>query len=409
MSLYAERIDQFNKSVEDAKEHAENIANQVENLRAIQRDPARSMFDKVNDSVSGVAGAIGQAAQIYHTYKHGKVLTFLEQHDINKALGKVGKGGLKNAGNETLNAIDQARNAPLSGVAPNSEAIQLPEAKELVSSLKGRIIGNESEGASPADLGQLVGRTSALPDKADNLSSDAVNQVLTAQAKPEELQNTGTAIKTTPQGQKLFTAEGTDPERAGPSDLSADARQTLSEQFTKSPADEEDNPFGFFKMFPEERALQAAPTAEDKGASFGQELVSEATQEALSPIKINTNALSGGEKVVENLAKSAGDLGGDVDNAVNVAGTVAKAAGSTLGKIAGEGGGNLLGDTIATSMEAVAPETGPIAPLVAAVGGLVALGSSLAGLFHKNKPPPKVEPVAPPAAAQVGANLSVAK
>ena len=406
MSLYADRVDQFNKSVEDARQHAENIASQVENLKAIQRDPTRSLFDKVNDSVSGVAGAVGQAAQIYHTYKHGKVLTFLEQHDINKALGKVGNGGLKNAGNEIDNSIDLIKNAPIAGVAPNSEALQLPDAKELVSSLKGRIIGNESEGATPSDLGQLVGRTTALPDKADNLTQDAVNRVLSS-AQPAE----------------------------------------------------PDNPFGFFNMFPEEREGERPPpaqpaeslppravdrsageaefeavggerppdypkaiTAEDRGATFGQDLISDDTNQALAPLKfnlpeaeipsvrnLNTNLVSGGERVIDNLAQTAGDLGGDVDKAVTVAGNVAKAAGSTLGKVAGEGGANMLGDTIATSMEAVAPETGPIAPLVAAVGGLVALGSSLAGLFHKNKPPPQVQPVAPPPAAQIGADLSVSK
>lgn len=397
MSLYAERVEQFNKSVDDARQHAENIASQVENLKAIQRDPTKSLFDKVNDSVSGVAGTIGQAAQIYHTYKHGQVLTFLEKHDINTALGRAGKGGMKNAGNEINNTLDLVKNAPRAGVSPNSESLQLPDAKELVSSLKGRIIGNESQGASPADLGQLVDRTTALPNKADNVSADDVKQALTSQAKPEELQNTGTAIKTTPSGQKLFTPEGVDESRAGASDLSQSSRTALAEQFTKAPADEE------------QRAVQAAPSAEDKGASFGKALVSDETKQALEPIKINTNAISGGEKAVTNLAKSAGDLGGDVENTVNAVGGAAKAAGATLGKIAGEGGGEMLGDTIATSMEAIAPETGPIAPFVAAVGGLVALGSSLAGLFHKNKPPPKVAPVAPPPAAQVGVDLSVSK
>lgn len=422
MSLYAERVEQFNKSVDDARQHAENIASQVENLKAIQRDPTKSLFDKVNDSVSGVAGTIGNAAQIYHTYKHGQVLTFLEKHDINTALGRAGKGGMKNAGNEINNTLDLVKNAPRAGLSPNSESLQLPDAKELVSSLKGRIIGNESQGASPADLGQLVDRTTALPDKADNVGADDVKQALTSQAKPEELQNTGTAIKSSPSGQKLYTPEGVDESRAGASDLSQSAKTGLAEQFTKAPqareggpalpsggADEEDNPFSFFSQFPEERAVQAAPSAEEKGASFGQALVSDETNEALAPLKLNTNAISGGEKVVSNLAKSAGDLGGDVENTVNAVGGVAKAAGATLGRMAGEGGGELLGNTIATSMEAIAPETGPIAPFVAAVGGLVALGSSLAGLFHKNKPPPKVAPVAPPPAAQVGADLSVSK
>ncbi len=381
MSLYAERVEQFNKSVDDAREHAENIASQVENLRAIQRDPTRSLFDKVNDSVGGVAGSIGQAAQIYHQYKHGQVLTFLERHDINTALGKVGNGGLKNAGNEINNTLDLVKNAPRAGLSPNSQGLQLPDANELVSSLKGRIIGNEEQGATPADLGQLVGRTTALPDKADNLGADAVKQALTAQAPRQEL-----APPQETNIDEAFAAR----------EAEGAARQAPVEGITRN---------FLTKPLPAEGAGKTLADAEQP---IGSSLLGEAS-EALQPIKINTNVISGGEKAVGNLAQTAGDLGGDVDEAVSVAGNVAKAAGSAVGRMAGEGGGELLGDTIASGMEAVAPETGPIAPFVAAVGGLVALGSTLAGLFHKNKPPPQVQAIAPPAAAQIGANLSVSK
>jgi hypothetical protein len=411
---YASRIASFNQSVTDAKEHADAIAEQVENLKGINRDPTKNLYNKINDSIGAVSGTIGQAAQLYHTYKHGQVMTFLEKHDINTALGRNGQGGLKNAGNELLNTVDQARNAPRAGLAPNSESIQLPEAKQLVSSLKGRIIGNESQGASPSDLGQLVGRTKALPDKADDIGQDAVNRVLNSQAPAKELSNpttapkveddnpfgffkmfpeeqspsaaqtTGTAIKEGSQGTKLYTPEGLDPARAGASNVKDDARESLARQFTQ---EDETNPV----------QNQLLREASDKLQPISSDLP-----------ETNTNLISGGTKVVNNLAKAT-NIEGDVDNAVNVAGNMAKAAGSAVGRLAGEGGGELLTNTIATGMEAVAPETGPLAPLVAAVGGLVALGSSIAGMFHKNKPPPKVVAPPPPAQAQVGADLSVSK
>ena len=90
MTDYTDRINSFNRAVEDTREHAENIANQIANVKAIAADKTRSMFDKVNDSVGSVSGAISTGAQIIHTYKHGKVLTFLERHDINQALGRNG-------------------------------------------------------------------------------------------------------------------------------------------------------------------------------------------------------------------------------------------------------------------------------------------------------------------------------
>ena len=369
---YASRIASFNQSVTDAKEHADAIAEQVENLKGINRDPSRNLYNKINDSIGAVSGTIGQAAQLYHTYKHGQVMTFLEKHDINTALGRNGQGGLKNAGNELLNTVDQARNAPRAGLAPNSESIQLPEANQLVSSLKGRIIGNESQGASQSDLGQLVGRSQALPDKADDLGQDAVNRVLNSQAPTQELVAPSRAI---------------------------DRNQGLASHDSVGGQAPEDYPVPISQA--------------DRTASKGSDLISGETEQALAPINLdlpetNTNLISGGTKVVNNLAKAT-NLEGDVDNAVNVAGNMAKAAGSAVGRLAGEGGGELLTNTIATGMEAVAPETGPLAPLVAAVGGLVALGSSIAGMFHKNKPPPKVVAPPPPAQAQVGADLSVSK
>ena len=48
---------------------------------------------------------------------------------------------------------------------------------------------------------------------------------------------------------------------------------------------------------------------------------------------------------------------------------------------------------------------GPAAPIVGLVGGLISLGTTIAGLFHK-KPPPKKEAPPPAQAQSIGANLS---
>ena len=74
-----------------------------------------------------------------------------------------------------------------------------------------------------------------------------------------------------------------------------------------------------------------------------------------------------------------------------------------------EGGGQALSgaveslapEEIAGGLEAAAPETGPLAPFVAAVGGLVQLGTSIADAFHHTDMP---KPVAPK--VNVGENLS---
>jgi hypothetical protein len=396
MSKYSERAEGFAKSLEDAREHAENIASQVANIKALNRDPQRALFDKVNDSVGTVSGAVGNVAQIIHQYKHGRVTTFIERHEINQALGRYGNSGTKNAGNEILNTIDQARNAPRAGLAPNSQALQLPEAKpaDLVSSLKGRIIGNMPDGAKPSDLAEAARATGAIPEQSDAQSvaqaSALVNKPSApAETAPAEGNPSGVEAETNiDEAVAAREAEAAArPAPAAPSGAAEPARSFLN------------------KPLPEEGAGKALADAEQP---IGSSILGESSQ-LLQPIKINTNAISGGEEAVDNLAGAATEgVQGAVSN-VGKAANVAKSIGSTLAKNVGEASESALPDAISAGIEAAAPETGPIAPLVAAVGGLVALGSSMAKIFHKNKPPPPIALAPPPVASQIGANLSVSK
>lgn len=383
MSRYSERVEGFAKSLEDAREHAENVASQVANIRALNRDPQRALFDKVNDSVGTVSGAVGNVAQIIHQYKHGRVTTFLERHEINEALGRYGNSGTKNAGNEILNTIDQARNAPRAGLAPNSQALQLPEAKpaDLVSSLKGRIIGNMPDGAKPSDLAEAARATGAIPEQSDAQSVAEASALVNKPSAPAE---TAPPEAETNIDEAVAAREAEAAARPAPAGTAEPARNFLS------------------KPLPEEGAGKALADAEQP---IGSSILGESSQ-LLQPIKINTNAISGGEEAVNNLA--GGDIAGTVSN-VGKAANVAKSVGSTLAKNAGEASESALPDAISAGIEAAAPETGAIAPLVAAVGGLVALGSSMAKIFHKNKPPPPVALAPPPIASQIGANLSVSK
>ena len=381
MSKYSERAEGFAKSLEDAREHAENIASQVANIKALNRDPQRALFDKVNDSVGTVSGAVGNVAQIIHQYKHGRVTTFIERHEINQALGRYGNSGTKNAGNEILNTIDQARNAPRAGVAPNSQALQLPEAKpaDLVSSLKGRIIGNMPDGAKPSDLAEAARATGAIPEQSDAQNVAEASALVNKPSAPAE---TETNID-----EAVAAREAEAAARPAPAGTTETAKSFLD------------------KPLPEEGAGKVLADAEQP---IGSSILGESSQ-LLQPIKINTNAISGGEEAVDNLAGAAAEgVQGAVSN-VGKAANVAKSIGSTLAKNVGEASESALPDAISAGIEAAAPETGAIAPLVAAVGGLVALGSSMAKIFHKNKPPPPIALAPPPVASQIGANLSVSK
>jgi hypothetical protein len=93
-------------------------------------------------------------------------------------------------------------------------------------------------------------------------------------------------------------------------------------------------------------------------------------------------------------AADAEDAGTLVSRATNAAGTASKVV-------------NGISDVsdVGDAMDLMAGMAGPAAPIVALVGGLISLGTTIAGLFH-HKPKPKEEDPPPQATQTVGANLS---
>lgn len=94
------------------------------------------------------------------------------------------------------------------------------------------------------------------------------------------------------------------------------------------------------------------------------------------------------------IAADAEDGGTLIGRATNAASTASKTAGA-ISDVAD------VGDAV----DLMAGMSGPLAPIVGLVGGLISLGTTIAGLFHK-KPPPKKEAPPPPSTMSIGANLS---
>ncbi len=86
-------------------------------------------------------------------------------------------------------------------------------------------------------------------------------------------------------------------------------------------------------------------------------------------------------------------------NAVSDAGNAARAAAG-----AGTEAGEEIAGGIGAGLDEIAAFSGPAAPIIGLVGGLVSLGTTIAGLFHHKPAPQKIAP--PPApVASVGGNL----
>jgi hypothetical protein len=113
-----------------------------------------------------------------------------------------------------------------------------------------------------------------------------------------------------------------------------------------------------------------------------------------------TSAPGGGgdAPIPQGNPSTAGTVAADGEDAV----TTASRAISTGSKVAS---GLADASDAADAIDLMAGMAGPAAPIVGLIGGLISLGTTIAGLFH-HKPPPKKE--APPPAQQmsIGGNLS---
>ena len=351
---YAERINNFNESLNDSVDRAKEIAGQAAQLKALNKDPTRSVFDKVNDSVSTSAGIVGTTAQIYNTYKHGKLTTFLQKFELNKLTGQGGNPGIQNAGKEAKGLIDLPKNVS-SGVAPNSGSVALPQGTQSLDSLKGKIIGNQSQDAKPTDLGEAVARK-AVPDS--EVSNDAFDA---ASAAPAAVRPAPASIAPSATGD------------------AADAAENSSVGIAR----------GFI----------------DKGRISNVDPLENVTNEAQNVAKTAGNVLSDVKGAAGAAANAAGDAASAGENVASGAASIAKAAASA----AGEASGDTIAGAVSTGLEALAPEVGPAAPVVAAIGGLIQLGTTIAGLVHKKPKQATIAPPPPPQASQIGVNLSEIK
>ena len=122
----------------------------------------------------------------------------------------------------------------------------------------------------------------------------------------------------------------------------------------------------------------ANPNATTAGSSVADDAsgVNRAAQGASNVISKGTSAAEGTGDAIESGISTASKVVGGLSDAADV------------------------GDGIA----ALSGMAGPAAPIVALIGGLVSLGTTIAGLFHK-KPPPKKEAPPPAQSMSVGANL----
>jgi hypothetical protein len=102
-------------------------------------------------------------------------------------------------------------------------------------------------------------------------------------------------------------------------------------------------------------------------------------------------ANGGGDNINPGQGARPGAAAADAEGAAGVGGDVEGGVDATLG-------------AVGAGLDEAAAFSGPAAPIIGLVGGLISLGTTIAGLFHKKPPPVKVAPP-PVATTSVGGNL----
>jgi len=121
-----------------------------------------------------------------------------------------------------------------------------------------------------------------------------------------------------------------------------------------------------------------------------------------APTADNTGAGAngGGDNINPGQGARPGAAAADADGAG--AGADAGAGAGAAG--AGAESGEAIAGGIGAGLDEAAAFSGPAAPIIGLIGGLISLGTTIAGLFHKKPPPTKIAPP-PVATASIGGNL----
>jgi len=350
-----------------------------------------------------------------------------EANDINKAintkvtqtLGKDGKGILNNAANESgrsgdIDLANQFEGDLRTGIQKDFLTFKNNVANDSIqrfNSGKPQASGYDSNGNATGDL-----PTESNPTAAENTVSETpqnnVNQVAPENNVDLAPDVNEASTATNSSGDTVNIGESLDNDASG---IIERGRQALS------------NLVGGQQVPGSQgQAVQGLRTMGDDvsqnvnaGSRVQQQVADQAEHETSALRNPNGTELqdmaSNGDNGLENATTSLNPFQGGT-NASNTADEISNIGSKVASGVtdATEGGdiastvattvASGVGDTIATGLEGAAAFSGPAAPILGLIGGLVGLGSTIAGLFHK-KPPPQT--IAPPPATNVsvGGNL----
>ena len=404
---YAERLSNFNETVNRANDTASQAAEYAQGLKEKLQDPSADLFSKVNSVVNTTAGTTSSLAGLYTSYKHAKLTNWSTQKDLlDVKQGLLDQAKAKAAGSTPAsnpgaaaqqvpeldnsafssqagrvkslqNANDiksQIANDPIAGKNPNTDGLSASDKQNIFDARNNIIDQNVKQLPSPAGQGAQGAAGGQAPAPAQAPQGAASNP---GQANaPSQAQNVSTDVDAAANDAKNAIGSATTPAQQSAalgndaSDLAGALRQGGG----------------------------SAVTGLKSVAGLGQD-TSQLLPGNAPGILAQAKSLANGAKAA---VQGAGNAVSGVSNDVQTGLSTAAKVGANVGEDVGEEALNAT----ASGLLASAPELGPAGLITGAVGGLISLGSTIAGLFESKPKPPTPPPVAPVVQASVGANLS---
>ncbi|MAZ73347.1 MAG: hypothetical protein CMC70_09385 [Flavobacteriaceae bacterium] len=403
---YAERLNNFNDTIARANETAQQASEYAQGLKEKLQDPSADLFSKVNSAVNTTAGTTGSLAGLYTAYKHAKLTNWSTQKDLLDVKQSL---------------LDQAKSKLPGSTAPSNPGTPAQQVPELDNSafssqagrvkslsnandIKSQIANDPIAGKNPNIAGMSASDKQDIFDARNNIIDQNVKQL----PSPAGQGASGSAAGNAPQPAQAPAGASSNP---GQANAPAQAQNVSTD--VDNAANDAKNAIGSATTPAQQTGavlndvdtgadLRSAPSA----VSGLQALAGSGTPDPAGLLPGNAPGII---SQARNLAGGATQATQGAGQAISGVSNDAQSALSTVAKVGANVGEDLGEDAlsgVASGLLASAPELGPAGLITGAVGGLIQLGSTIAGLFESKPKPPAPPPPVPVVQASVGANLS---
>ena len=414
---YAERLNNFNETVNRANETASQASEYAQGLKEKLNDPSASLFSKVNSVVNTTAGTTSTMAGLYTSYKHAKLTNWSTQKDLlDVKQGLLDQAKAKLPGSNPASAVSApARQVPeLDNSAFSSQAGRVKSLSNA-GDIKSQIAGDPIAGKNPNMDGLSASDKQDIFDARNNIIDQNVKQLPSP---------AGQGAQGAAGGQAPAPAQAPQGAASNPAQANAPAQAQNVSTDVDAAANDAKNAIGAAQT-PVQQSAALGNDANDLASALRQGGGSAVTglksiagigQDAKAVTSVgdmasqflpgNAPGIINGAKSLANGAQAAVQGAGNAVNGISSDIQAGLSTAAKLGASVGEDVGSDALSGVATGLLASAPELGPVGLITGAVGGLISLGSTIAGIFEskpKSPPPPAAAPVIQ---ASVGANLS---